>query len=553
MIDKNTEIKRQTPSLLYVEAMRDGWNLGNTFDSFSNTEDKEEESWYNPKVTKELIQTVKEKGYKNIRLPLTLHMRIGSAEDNYRIRESFLDRYEQVVKWSLEEDLMVMINVHHDSITWLKEWNGDKDSELFTKYIRIWEQLADRFKAYDKRVMFESINEPQIYKDEETSLDSLRLMNDTFYQIIRLSGGNNADRMLILPTLLTDHTQERMDKLLDQMLGFNDENLIATIHYYSDWIYSANLGKTRFDQVLWDDVTPRTSLINTFDRIEETFVDKGIGVIIGEYGLLGYDKSDYANQFGETIKYLEFINYYAKQKGFSLILWDNGQHLNRYTYDWHVKRFGEIIETSMKERSSYSEGLDTIYLFNPVLEEGLSIPLILNGNTFEQVSVSSNVLIEGEDYRYEKETLHLTGNYLNRLFNETGGKMGTRITLIPSFSAGSDWHHHLIYTDEPVLKESNGRVGAELTIPILFNGNHLETVLVKNKEGKVIANNTHWEYLQHSVEYAPDYENDAIRLLPEFSSHLEDDDYTITLTFFSGYSSHYLLKVRENEINGKPM
>lgn len=124
--------------------------------------------------------------------------------------------------------------------------------------------------------------------------------------------------------------------------------------------YSTNIGKTRFDGVLWDDVTPRSSLVEVFDRVAQTFTEKGIGVVVGEYGLLGYDKSDTTNQLGETLKYIEFINHYAREKGLALMLWDNGQHLNRHNYSWNIPRFGEMIEQSMDGRSAYSKGLDTL-------------------------------------------------------------------------------------------------------------------------------------------------------------------------------------------------
>src|SRR5699024_3342904 len=119
----------------------------------------------------------------------TVHMRIDGAENDFKIKESFLDRYEQVVQWAIEENLYVMINIHHDSVTWLKEWDGDRTAEAYIKYVRIWEQLVERFKHYDNRVMFESINEPQFNAVEESSISYLMTLNDAFYHIVRQSGG----------------------------------------------------------------------------------------------------------------------------------------------------------------------------------------------------------------------------------------------------------------------------------------------------------------------------------------------------------------------------
>lgn len=544
-------LMKETPSLAYVAKMGMGWNLGNTFDSHK-VDDEQEESWGNPRVTKKLVKTVKEKGYKNIRLPLTLHQRISGPEENYTIDQAFLDRYEEVVQWSLEEGLYVMLNVHHDSVTWLKEWDGDTTSPLYKKYVRIWEQLSDRFKDYDEKVYFESINEPQFHTTEEVGMSYLEILNDTFYHLVRESGGKNKTRMLVLPTLFTNDSQNKLDALYKQITDFKDENLIATVHYYSVWMYSANIGRTRFDEPLPDGSTPRTSLVAVFDRITETFIDRGIGVIIGEYGLLGYDKSDTANQFGETLKYLEFVNYYAKKKGLSLILWDNGQHLNRHAYEWYLPRFGDMIEQSLERRSAYSEGLDTLYLMEPVPKDGRRIPLTLNGQSLESVRAGDQLLKVGEDYSLDGTILHLTESYFATLYEETKGEIGVVTTLVLTFSEGSDWHQMLIYTAEPVLEESAGKQGETLVIPTTYKGNHVEKVLVRDTDGEAVANNKGLEYLQHSREFEPGDDKKSLHLLPDLTHMLNDGVYTLVISFYSGLSKGYQLVVEDGQIIGQP-
>ncbi len=107
-------------SVKYVEQMGSGWNLGNTFDGFVDVDDesepdKGEESWGNPKVTKTLIQSMKKKGYKSIRMPLTLFRRYEEKDGKAVINKEFLSRYHEVVNWAVDEGMYVMINIHHDS------------------------------------------------------------------------------------------------------------------------------------------------------------------------------------------------------------------------------------------------------------------------------------------------------------------------------------------------------------------------------------------------------------------------------------------------------
>ena len=105
----------------YVEAMQPGWNLGNTLDATPS-----ETSWGNPLATQELIQQIAAQGFKSIRLPVTWDTgnRVGPAPD-YTIDPAWLDRVQQVVDWSLDAGLHVMLNLHHDS-GWVRAMPADQ-------------------------------------------------------------------------------------------------------------------------------------------------------------------------------------------------------------------------------------------------------------------------------------------------------------------------------------------------------------------------------------------------------------------------------------------
>lgn len=134
-----------TASEQYVKAMGAGWNLGNSFDGVDtdlSAEDKGETAWGNPAVTKELVHTVKEKGYQSIRIPLTLYHRFTEKNGVCTIDTKWLARYKEVVDWAVEEGLYVMVNIHHDSWIWLKDWDGNTSSSEYVKFTQLWEQLA---------------------------------------------------------------------------------------------------------------------------------------------------------------------------------------------------------------------------------------------------------------------------------------------------------------------------------------------------------------------------------------------------------------------------
>lgn len=284
-----------TPLQAYVEALGPGWNLGNTFEASGD-----ETSWGNPPVTKAFIDQLAAEGYKTIRLPITWRHRMGDAPD-YTIDPAFMARIQEVVDWSLEAKLHVMINLHHDS-NWIMNMAAEHD-EVMSRFNAAWTQIAGHFKDYPDTLMFESVNEPRYSddwsKDEPEYFTMLDELNVSFHSIVRSSGGNNGKRPLVLSTLTAAPTEARLQELSKTISKLKDKRLIATFHYYGYYAFSVNTaGAITFDD------TARQDLIQAFDRAYDIFTAKGIPVIVGEYGLLGFDKSLETVQHGEILKFL---------------------------------------------------------------------------------------------------------------------------------------------------------------------------------------------------------------------------------------------------------
>lgn len=572
----NSEAKAATKSAsqVYVEAMEPGFNLGNSFDAVNtNTdeEDKQELSWGNSAVTKEQIQYIKDQGFNSIRIPLTLYRRISgkgtddtTTKDDYIIDGAFLDKYAQVVNWALESDLYVMINVHHDSWIWLNSWDGNVESDEYTMFVRIWEQLAEKFKNYSNKVCFETINEPQFETD---AVEKLYKINNAAYHTIRNSGGMNSRRMIVVPTLNTNDSQDRCDALYNQITtefkqnGQQDTNIIATFHYYCEWVYSANLGKTRFDEVLWNSTdadgneygyTPRMAVDQAFDRVYNTFTKNGIGVVCGEYGLLGHDSQYPCLNNGEETKYLEYMNYVAKEKGIALMLWDNGTNLrmiDRNKLQWKDSEFEAIIQANREGRSSYATGLDSTYLENG--KQDVEIPLTLNGNTLVSLSDSNGTLVQGKDYEYDTKNavVTFTSSYLSKILE--GKDYGVCEAVTFKFSGGADWIQKISKVKTPefksTLKSSNKAI-----INVDFGGNTLEKVTAYQAGGKVGPNSEWWGYLQYGSAFIPDYSANVITFKPEFFNNntVQDGKILLECTFYNGEVVYYVLNKNGNIVTG---
>ncbi|MUT64849.1 cellulase family glycosylhydrolase [Paenibacillus sp. NEAU-GSW1] len=523
----------------YAEAMQPGWNLGNTLDATG----EDETSWGNPRVTKELIHQIAAQGYKSIRIPITWQQRMGNAPA-YKIDPAFMDRVEEVVDWSLDEGLYVMINMHHDSWLWVKTMGTDHDGVL-ARYNAGWTQIAERFKNHSNKLMFESINEPRFNDGwgDATTADFALLdeLNTSMHQIVRDSGANNAERPIVLPTYATSGTQAGLDELYKTITKLNDPNLIATIHYYGYWPFSVNVaGGTRFDDNAKNDLT------QTFDRAYNTLVAKGIPVVLGEFGLLGFDKNIGTIEQGEKLKYFEFLTSYLKEKKITQMLWDNGQHFNRTTYKWSDTELFNILNMGLKGRSSTAAS-DLIYVKKDEAVQDTSVALNLNGNQLTGIESNGKKLNKGDDYTLDGDVLTFKASFLSKVTDS--GQLGENAVLTAQFNKGPDWRFHVLRYNTPVLYSYNG-IASTFSIPTSFNGDRLATMEAEYTTGGYAGPQSWTAFKEFGYAFTPSYDTNEIKLLPAFFNEVNDGQVNLKFHFWSGNVITYTITKSGTSITG---
>ncbi|WP_172195805.1 cellulase family glycosylhydrolase [Saccharibacillus qingshengii] len=527
----------------YVDNMQPGWNLGNTLDSVG----ADETAWGNPRVTRELIKQISRQGFNSIRIPVTWDNHIGPAPD-YKIDPAYLDRVAEVVGWARSENLYVLINVHHDSWLWISKMEKDHDQTL-ARYNAIWKQVADRFKNESDKLSFESVNEPRFTDggttNEAKAQEMLDELNLSFHEIVRSSGGKNGVRPLVLPTLETSPSQERMNELYKTFEQLKDDkNLIATVHYYGYWPFSVNIaGTTTFDETTQKDIT------QTFDNVYKTFTARGIPVIVGEYGLLGFDKNTNTIEQGEKLKFFEFLTSYLKEKHIATMLWDNGQHFSRTQYKWSDPELYEIIRSGQKQRSSVAES-DLIQLRQGEAVTDETVQLQLNGNKFTSLKADGQRLTRNQDYTLSGETLTIKKATLDRL--TASGKLGVNAVLTAGFTKGPDWNFYLTVHKTPVLSAAEGTT-ADFAIPTAWNGDKLATMEAVYVSGGNAGPNDWTSFKEFESTFSPDYKDGRIVLRPALLDTLRDGEAVkLTFHFWSGDKLTYTVTKNGTAVSGQP-
>lgn len=524
----------------YVEEMQPGWNLGNSFDAVGS----DETAWGNPPVTQALINKIASEGYKSIRIPITFDQRLEDGP-NYLIDSAFLQRVTNTVDWALAADLKVMINIHHDSWIWLEQGMPQNHDATLNRFEAIWTQLADHFKDYPSDLMFESINEPRFANvSTQQSQRYLDELNIAFYHIVRNSGGNNETRALVLPTLDTGAEQEKLNGLYQTIQTLDDPYIIATIHYYGFWPFSVNIaGYTKFEQDTKNDI------IQTFDRVHQTFVNNGTPVIIGEFGLLGFDTSTEVIQQGEKLKYFEYMIHYAQEKGLTHMLWDNGQHLGRNSLQWSDNQLFDMMQASWDTRSTTAEA-NFIYLDIHETIQDQSLALELNGNSFNQLKLDNQVLTQGTDYTIHDNQLTIKKALLEQITSPTN--TGLQGQLEVTFNKGANWYIDIINYEQATLQNTLGTT-QNFEIPTAFHGDTLATMEAVYSYGGAAGPQNWTTYKEFGYTFSPDYHQNKIELKANFFHEVHDGEVLLTFHFWSGEQLNYKLIKSGSNITGYTM
>lgn len=344
--------KKQTSGKTFENAkeltnkMGVGWNLGNSLDAAGGYDVSSETAWGNVKTTEKLITTVKKAGFNTVRIPVTWGSHMNA---NGTVSEAWLDRVQEVVDYAYNNDMYIILNVHHDNATFPLDKASEK--ETTKKYKALWKQIAERFKDYDEKLIFEGRNEPRTEGSAKewtggtkAEWEVLNRMYKTFVSTVRAGGGNNKTRFLMIaPYAATSTSYQAMTALEIP----DDDRIIISVHSYAP----GNLA-------LYGDVNFKTfnedgkkEIDWVFDTINKAYISKGIPVILGECGVTNRGND------AERIKAYKYFLAAAKKYGIPCIVWDNGGTgtgnekfglINRTTYEWYFPDIIKAITDAVK-------------------------------------------------------------------------------------------------------------------------------------------------------------------------------------------------------------
>lgn len=291
-----------------VAQMKVGWNLGNTLDALGGEGVDSETAWGNPVTTKPMIDAVAAAGFNVIRIPVTWgpHM-----DENYVVDSAWMDRVQEVVDYGYDNGMFVILNTHHE------EWYMPKEEfveENLKQLEKLWEQIAVRFKDYGERLIFEGVNEPRLrgegaeWTGTSASRDIVNQYAETFVKTVRASGGNNAERALMVTPYAASSSPENLKAL---KIPENAGNVIVSVHAYLPYSFALDTNGT-------DVYNPNNKEIPIlFKNIKDIFLDNGICVVLTECGNMNKENTE------DRVKCTTDFFSGAKEIGVPCVWWDN--------------------------------------------------------------------------------------------------------------------------------------------------------------------------------------------------------------------------------------
>lgn len=311
-----------------------GYNLGNTLDASQDPAldwfnpsgpgdwQAYETCWGQPVTTQEMIDAIVAKGFNIIRVPVTWFPHVDS---DWNINEQWMSRVQQVVDMVLSTGSYCIINVMHDTGArdqsrtdnqcWLNA-DPDKYEANTVIYQKLWQQIANRFRDYDGKLIFESFNEIlnasyswTAPSAGDAAYDVINKLQQDFVNTVRATGGNNLYRNLAVTTYSATGNSDAAVSAFQVPQDPASNHIYLSIHSYDPYNFCNNNAGKNADGSEYDynikifDDDCKATIDGVFSRVSARATACGIPFIFGEFGAIDEEKS-----MAERVKYATYLN-----------------------------------------------------------------------------------------------------------------------------------------------------------------------------------------------------------------------------------------------------
>ncbi|MBQ8435383.1 MAG: glycoside hydrolase family 5 protein [Oscillospiraceae bacterium] len=320
-----------------TEQMTIGWNLGNSLDcantgsTYSTAPKLAVTKWGNPEPTQELFDAVKAAGFNTVRIPTTWYEHIQkNSSGDWEISPDWLEYVKMTVDFAYNNDMFVILNVHHEDWVNVSQFTDETKAAAAEKLEDIWTQIAEEFKDYDQRLIFEGMNEPRQTYDPSVewgagdtySWQYINDLNAIFVDVVRGQGSaENSERVLMLPGYVASSNPDTVRQIA---IPEGSGNVALSVHAYLPYFFTMATDSYANHEYKADGSSAsgwggnyRDEINTFFNNMNTIQKEKNAPVIIGEFS---------ASDFGNTDSRINWAKDYlgaAENAKIPCVLWDN--------------------------------------------------------------------------------------------------------------------------------------------------------------------------------------------------------------------------------------
>lgn len=295
-------------------------NIGNALDAPKNIP-------WDVDIKNEYFDLIKEAGFDSVRIPVRFSD-YAKNQPEYVLEEDFMKRVDGYIDYALSKDLVVILDFHHFVEIM------DKPEQYKQCFLRIWEQLSQRYENHSDKLIFELLNEPTKNLKPE-------IWNEYLNEAIKVIRKTNKNRFIIVGSA----EFSSLDSLKYLTLP-KDKKLIATFHFYepNKFTFQGNIYHQGFEQlknVSWKNTDSEVRYIKERFSIVKRWADKNnIRIFLGEFG---------ANQNApkeDRVLWTKQVRKTAEEMGFAWGYWEFCSQFGAYddkTASWNKMLLNSLV------------------------------------------------------------------------------------------------------------------------------------------------------------------------------------------------------------------
>ncbi len=340
---------RELSATQFMAQLKLGINYGNTYEAIrvaaDGTLSGDETTWGNKEATLEYFKAIKAAGFDFVRIPVAWTHQLEN-NNTFVVRSSWLDKVQRAVDYALQADLYVVINTHWSG-GWLDHLNSTDNPRITKEFVKVWTQIAVRFRDYDDRLLFAGANEvideaSHDYVNKPAS-DKFKLQNgynQTFVNTIRATGGCNSYRQLVVQAFCTN-----IEYALSDFVVPTDEiasRLMLEVHFYDPYDFTIMDANDPTRKSEWGtpfknsggDVSDwglEDHMDSQMKSLRDKFSSQGLPVMIGEWAASALFSIPNDNDGKKLERHRDSRNYFywymtkaCLEMGHLPVIWDVG-------------------------------------------------------------------------------------------------------------------------------------------------------------------------------------------------------------------------------------